>query len=61
MNDKVWKEFKDLSNQTHQNLSGMLTDALREYINRRKIRPKFLQNMQDSLHEHQKLGKLLAK
>lgn len=26
----VWEEFKDLTDESHQNISGLLTEAIRE-------------------------------
>jgi hypothetical protein len=58
--EKVWDEFKDLSQETHQSLSGMLTEALVDYIQRKRVRPNFLKSMEESMQENEKLGKLLA-
>lgn len=58
---KIWKEFKSLSEETHQSLTGMLTEALEEFIRRKRVRPDFLKHMAQSLEEHKALGKLLAK
>lgn len=58
---KIWKEFKALSEETHQSLSGMLSEALEEFIRRKRVRPDFLKQMAQSLDEHEALGKLLAK
>lgn len=61
VDDKAWKDLKHLSKETHQSLTGMLTEAIEEYVRRRKVRPIFLKHMNDSLSEHKKLGELLAK
>lgn len=61
VNEKVWQEFKGLAEETHQSLSGLLTDALSEYLRRKRVRPTFLKHMEDSLEENEKLGQLLAK
>lgn len=61
VDEKLWKEFRGLSKETHQSLSGMLNEALEDYLNKKKIRPKFLKAMNESLRENQELGKLLAK
>ena len=59
--DKVWQDFKKLSDETHQSISGMLTEALRDYLKRKRIRPEFLKHAEESIEENQKLGELLAK
>lgn len=57
----VWKEFKDLADESHQNISGLLTEAIREYIQRRRVRPAVRRHLEDSIVENEKLGRLLAK
>ncbi|EKD51253.1 MAG: hypothetical protein ACD_62C00294G0002 [uncultured bacterium] len=61
VNEDVWDEFKGLSRQHHQNLTGMLNEAIREYIQRRKLRPKFIRHMENSIADNNTLGRLLAK
>ena len=61
VDDKVWKEFKRLSEETHQSLSGMLSEALQDYVNRKRLRPVFLKHLKNSMDENEELGRLLAK
>lgn len=61
VDQKVWEEIKVLSKETRQSLSGMVTEALEEYIRRKCLRPDFLKNMEKSLDENGELGRLLAK
>lgn len=58
---EVWKEFKDLAEETHQNIGGLLGEALREFIFKRRIRPTVIRHMEDSIAENEELGHLLAK
>ena len=61
LDDKVWKEFKALAEETHQNIGGLLGEALREFIRKRRLRPDVLRHMEDSIAENEELGHLLAK
>lgn len=61
VDEQVWREFKTLSEETHQSLSGLLTEALKEFIQKKRIRPNFIKHMDDSIEEHEQLGQLLAK
>ena len=54
----VWDEFKLAASE---NISGMLTDALTEYLQRRRIRPVVRDHIMDSIRDNEALGKLLAK
>lgn len=61
VDDKVWQEFQVHAKESSRSLSGLLTEAMREYLRRRRIRPEFLQHAEDSLREHEALGRLLAR
>lgn len=56
----VWEEFKELARESHQSISGLLTEALGEYLARRRIRPVVMSELEASIREHQRLGELLA-
>jgi predicted transcriptional regulator len=57
----VWEEFKALARESHQNVSGLLTEAINDYIQRKRVRPVVLKHLEDSMTENEELGKLLAK
>ncbi len=59
--EKVWSDLKELASETHQNVSGLLTEAVREYVGRRRVRPAVLRHLDDSMEENDQLGKLLAR
>jgi len=58
---KVWEELRLLAKESHQNVSGLLTEAIDDYIQRRRVRPVMLDHLADSMNENVELGKLLAK
>ncbi len=58
---KVWDTLKELADESHQNISGLLTEAIREYIERRRVRPVVKRHLEDSIIENRKLGRLLAR
>ena len=57
----IWEELKTLARESHQNVSGLLTEAISEYIQRKRVRPVVLKHLEDSMNENDELGKLLAK
>ena len=57
----VWEELRELADESHQNLSGLLTEAIREYVERRRVRPAVTKHLEVSITENQKLGRLLAR
>jgi hypothetical protein len=58
--ESVWEDLKALAADSHQNVSGLLTEAIREYVQRRRVRPEVLKHLDDSVTENEKLGRLLA-
>ena len=58
---RVWEELRQLANESHQNVSGLLTEAISDYLQRRRLRPAILDHLSDSMNENDELGQLLAK
>lgn len=58
--ESTWKELQKLAQESHQNISGLLTEAIREFITRRRVRPAVLGHLEDSLRENEELGRRLA-
>ena len=61
VDESTWNELKELTTETYQNISGLLTEAIREYVTRRRVRPAVLNHVEQSITENEALGKLLAK
>jgi predicted transcriptional regulator len=59
--EKVWEELKATAAESHRNVSGLLTEAIREYLDRRRVRPAVLRHLEDSISENERLGRLLAR
>ena len=56
----AWEELKELARESHQNVSGLLTEAVREFVRRKRVRPIVLKHLDDSITENEELGRLLA-
>ncbi len=61
VDEQVWNELRELASETHQNVSGLLTEAIRDYLQRRKVRPAVIAHLERSIEENRRLGELLAK
>ncbi|MDT8384072.1 MAG: hypothetical protein RRB22_06625 [Gammaproteobacteria bacterium] len=59
--EAVWDELKAVARESHQNVSGLLTEAISEYLRRRRVRPVVKSHLNNSIRENEELGKLLAK
>lgn len=56
----VWEELKALAEESHQSIAGLLTEAIREYLHRRRVRPDVMRHLEDSVAQNERLGRLLA-
>ena len=61
VDEDTWNDLKALAAETHQNVSGLLTEAIRDYVKRKRLRPEVLTHLEQSIAENEELGKLLAK
>jgi len=59
--ESVWEELKELADESHRSISGLLSQAIIEYLQRRRIRPVVLGHLDDSIDENKDLGRLLAR
>lgn len=56
----IWNELKAMASETHQNVSGLLTEAIRDYLQRKRVRPEVVKHLEDSVADNEELGRLLA-
>ena len=61
VDEVVWNDLKALAKEQHQNVSGLLTEAIREYVKRKRVRPEVLTHLEASMEQNEELGILLAK
>lgn len=58
--EEEWRALQALARESHQNISGLLTEAVRDYVRRRRVRPEVLQHLEESIKDNRELGKRLA-
>jgi predicted transcriptional regulator len=59
--EQVWLDLKEIAAESHQSLSGLVTEAIRDFVARRRVRPVVLDQLRESMDEHAELGRKLAK
>jgi predicted transcriptional regulator len=59
--ETVWRDFRELAKESHQSISGLLTEAISDFIRKHRVRPDVLRHLEDSIGENEELGRLLAK
>ena len=57
---EAWNQLKELAEEGHQHISGLLTEAIRDYVRRRRVRPDVLRHLSESIDDNEDLGRLLA-
>lgn len=57
---KVWEELRMLAEESHQSISGLLTEAIEEFLRRRRVRPRVLDALEASIQANEELGRRLA-
>ena len=57
----AWEALKALANDSNQSISGVLNEAIVEYVERRRVRPAVLNALEASIEENRRLGELLAR
>ena len=58
---EAWEELRALAQESHQNISGLLTEAVRDYLRRRRVRPEVLTHLEDSIEANEELGRRLGR
>ena len=58
---QTWNDLKSLATESQQSISGVLTEAIAEYVQRRRTRPAVRSALADSIRENRQLGEMLAK
>ena len=58
---QVWEDLKILAKESNQDVSELLTEAISDYVRRRRVVPAVLDHLADSMDDNDELGHLLAK
>ena len=61
LEEEVIEELKSYSKQTSKSISGVVNEAVREYLQKARVRPAFQNAMEEVLKDNSELLKRLAK
>ena len=56
----TWNDLREHARESGRSMSGILTEAIEEYLARRRVRPSVLRHLDDSVRENRDLGRRLA-
>ena len=57
---REWEALQALAAESNQSISGLLSEAVPEYVRKWRLRPRVLAQLENSIAENAELGKLLA-
>ena len=58
--ESAWKNLRELAKESNQSISGVLTEAIEDYLRRHRIRPEVMKHLEDSMIVLESLGQKLA-
>ena len=58
---KEWEALQEIARESQQSIAGLLSEAVAEYVSKRRLRPAVLSHLEDSIVENEELGQRLAK
>ena len=58
---REWEALQAIATESQQSIAGLLSEAVADYVRKRRLRPAVLSHLEDSMAENEALGRLLAK
>ena len=58
--EEQWQALQALAREHHQSISGLLTEAISDYVRKRRLRPIVLDHLEESMARNDELGERLA-
>jgi len=56
-----WEALQAIAYESKQSIAGLLSEAVADYVRKRRLRPVVLSHLEDSISENEELGYRLAK
>ncbi len=61
VDEGTWRALQALTRDSHQSISGLLTEAVQLYLSNRAVRPAVVVQLKASINDNAELGHLLAR
>jgi len=58
---REWEALQAIAYESKQSIAGLLSEAVADYVRKRRLRPEVLSQLEDSISENEELGFRLAK
>ena len=56
-----WEALQAIASESQQSISGLLSEAVADYVRKRRLRPAVLSHLEDSIDSNEELGRRLAR
>jgi hypothetical protein len=56
-----WEALQAIAYESKQSIAGLLSEAVADYVRKRRLRPEVFSHLEDSMSENEELGRRLAK
>jgi len=57
---REWEALQAIASESQQSIAGVLSEAVADYVRKRRLRPAVLSHLEDSIKENEELGRRLA-
>ena len=58
---REWEALQSIASESRQSISGLRSEAVADYVRKRRLRPTVLSHLEDSIESNEELGRRLAK
>lgn len=58
--EREWAELQAIAQESQQSIAGLLSEAVSDYVRKRRLRPIVLSHLEASMSENEELGRRLA-
>ena len=58
---REWEALQAIASESQQSISGLLSEAVADYVRKRRLRPTVLSHLEDSIESNEELGRRLAR
>ena len=58
---REWEALQAIAYESKQSIAGLLSEAVADYVRKRRLRPEVLSHLEDSINQNEELGRRLAK
>ena len=55
-----WEALQAIAYESNQSIAGLLSEAVADYVRKRRLRPEVISHLEDSINENEELGRRLA-